>query len=299
MNLGGDTAQIMTACAVEVGKDSAKGITKIGGELLKYLLAGLLKKATEKMNTGEINMKKLLKSGEELEMININRNDAKIFTSKAKKLGLTFSCFDKKDKSGDGEVTYAFKASDVGIVKKILEKMEEEKLKGIKNESKDDINNEYLMNGTYFVDKNNPENFIEVNAKQQKLQETILVDKNNPNVYMKMTEDIKNKTFEVEIVNKDGVNKMTKGEFSTKQIQEKVVKKLKDFEYPDVVYSDEELMKLKEKANVKDSKDKDNKGKNNEDRKTMIEIEGGVKMQRAIQPKKEKNKSKQKERSGR
>lgn len=273
MNTGGETASILMAFSAEVSKEGLKS----GVELLKFLIMGYLNKKGV-LNAGEVNMKKMLESGEEIKTLDLNTKDAERFAAMAKDSGITFAFFQK----GEEVHTIAYLANEAELVNKMLDIIKQEKVKGIENV--ENILNEYRLGSdkTFIVDKNNPENYIQVNTKE--ILKTYLVDKSNPDNYVKIKEDLKNNSIEAEIT----VNGKTKTVSGKDAVKNEMIKNAKNFKTPEVVENESEIDKLKETYIKKD------------DKKTMEQIEKSIKEVREKMPKQQKKqRSKSKERSNR
>lgn len=273
MNTGGETASILMAFSAEVSKEGLKS----GIDLLKFLIMGYLKKKGN-LNTGEVNMKKMLESGEEIKTMDLNTKDAEKFAVMAKETGITFAFFQK----GDEKHTIAYLAKEAELVNKLLDLIKQEKVKDIENA--ENTLNEYRIGSerTFIVDKDNPENYIQVDTKE--VQKTYLVDKRNPDNYVMIKEDLKNNSIEAEIT----INGKTKTVNGKDAVKKEMVKNAKYFKIPELVENESEINKLKE-TNIK-----------KDDRKTLEQVEKQIKEVRENMPKQQKKqKSRSKERSDR
>lgn len=275
MNTGGETANILMAFIAEIGKDHLR----IGGELLKYLLVDYLKNS-KSLNAGEVNMKKMLESGEEIKTLDLNVKDAEMFAEMAKEIGITFAFFQK----GEEEHTIAYLVKEAELVNKLLDNIKKGKIKNI-NEVKNAMD-EYRVGSdrTFIVNKDNPENYIQVDTKE--IQKTYLVDKSNPENYVKIKEDLKNNSIEAEIT----VNGQTKTVSGKDAVKSEILDLAKEFKSPELVKDEKEIDNMKE-LHSKGNKD---------DRKTMKQVDEQVKSIREQLPQQpKKQKSKLKERSDR
>ncbi len=270
MNTGGDTASILMAFSAEVSKEGLKS----GVELLKFLIMGYLNKKGV-LNAGEVNMKKMLESGEEIKTMDLNIKDAEAFARMAKDSGITFAFFQK----GEEKHTIAYLAKEAELVNKMLDIIKQGKMKSIEQTEK--ILEDYRVGSdkAFIVDKDNPENYIQVDTKE--IQKTYLVDKSNPENYVKIKEDLNKNSIEAEIA----VNGQTKTVSGKDAVKNEMIRNAKKFKTPELVESESEIEKLK-KSFVKDM-----------DKKTMKEVDEQVKNAREKlpkQPKKQKSKSKEK-----
>ncbi len=305
MNTGGDTSAILMGFATDLSKEGVKDISKLGGEILKYLFISLLNKLDRKLNTGEVNIKRLIASGEELVTLDLNDKDAAIFASKAKATGLTYAIFDISP--NDNKVSYVYKKSEAEIVNKLLEKMADDKINGIEKGVDISMLDEYIIgkdSGLYILDKENPNDYIQINKEEKETIITYLVDKNNIDNYVKMTENSREDTLVVEI-NVEGKKEiLNKKDFGLDDIQRRINEVGRAFSSPEYVYGDEGLDKLKEASkdnNLSKEKIKDEKkAEDKPDRKTMKEIDDNIKEVRAKKTtQKTKDKTKTKERGDR
>lgn len=273
MNTGGETASILMAFSAEVSKEGLKS----GVELLKFLIMGYLNKKGV-LNAGEVNMKKMLESGEEIKTMDLNNKDAEVFAKMAKDSGITFAFFQK----GEEKHTIAYLAKEAELVNKLLDIIKQGKVKDM--DQVESILDEYRLGSEqiFIVDKDNPENYIQVDAKE--IQKTYIVDKSNPENYIKIKEDVKNNSIEAEIT-VNGQTKMVSGKDS---VQNEMIKNAKKFKNPELVDNESDIEKLKDVSVKKD------------DRKTMEQVEKQVKEVREKMSKQQKKqKSKLKERSDR
>ncbi|WP_326910672.1 DUF3801 domain-containing protein [Sedimentibacter sp. MB31-C6] len=299
MNTGGDTSAILMGFAADLSKEGFKDISKLGGEMLKYLFLSLLNKLDRKLNTGEVNIKRLITSGEELVTLDLNDKDAAIFAAKAKTTGLTYAIFDVS--KSDNKVSYVYKKSEAEIVNKILEKMTDEKVNGIDKEADISMLSEYIIGkdrGLYILDKESPNDYIQINNENKEILKTYIVDKDNLDDCIKIIENTKKDTLEVEININGNQEILNKNDFNMEEIQKRVNDVGKTFSSPEYVYGDVELEKLKEKINnIELNKNEvNNKVEVKKDRKTMKEIDDNIKEVRAKKTnKKTKEKTKTKE----
>ncbi|MBP1926713.1 hypothetical protein J2Z76_002583 [Sedimentibacter acidaminivorans] len=309
MNTGGETAGILMGFAADLSKEGIRDFGKLGGEVLKYIFLSLLGKLNRQLNTGEVNIKRLIKSGDELVTLDLNDKDAAIFASKAKSTGLTYAIFDVSPT--DNKVTYVYKKGEAEMVNKILEKMANDKVNGMEKEVDSKILDEFIINkegSVYLVDKESPEDYIQVNREEKEILKTYIVDKDNTANYIKMTENMKEKTLYVEIIIDGKSDILNSKDYRNEDIQKRVNEVGKTFSNPEFVYNDIDLEKLKIKQkNRVEEKDKDknkleNKNQVKTDRKTMKEVDDNIKEVRAKQTKaktKDKIKDKAKERGDR
>lgn len=275
MNTGGDTASILMAFSAEVGKEGLKSSV----ELLKFLIMGYLNKKGS-LNAGEVNMKKMLESGEEIKTMDLNSKDAEKFAVMAKEAGITFAFFQK----GEEKHTIAYFTKEAELVNKLLDIIKQGKVKDM--DQVESILDEYRLGSdkTFIVDKDNPENYIQVDTKG--IQKTYLVDKSNPDNYVKIKEDLKNNSIEAEIT----VNGQTKTLKGKEAVKNEMIKNAKEFKNLELVRDEKEIEKS-QKFHSKEKKD---------DRKTIEQIDNQIKdVREKLTKQQKKQKSKLKERSNR
>lgn len=279
MNTGTDAANIVANFMAEMTKDGLKRVLKAGSELLKLLLASLFSKIEGQLNTGQVNIKRLVRSKEELAMVDLSTSDSAMFIKKGKAMGITFAAINK----GVDEQTIIFQKSEAEIVQKILEKIKDDKLKGINEPIDKSIIDEYDIannKNVYFVDKENPYNYIKTNA--QVPEKFYIVDRENPDNYIYVHKDDKNSVCAEISLNGD-LKELKDAEEINKAVKEAA----HHMDQPDVVYTHEERQELIDK-------------KEDERRKTMKQVNENVKKERQGNFKSEnRNKSKVREKGER
>lgn len=124
MDLGQDVTNITANISAKMGMQSIK----LAGELAKQVLLLLLEKQKEHQKTqiGEIPLKKLLKSGEELQTIKISKENLEMFQQRAKELGVSFAGITSQEGK---EARVIFKSIQINLVKEIMKDLIEEKSK--------------------------------------------------------------------------------------------------------------------------------------------------------------------------
>ncbi|ELC8368291.1 DUF3801 domain-containing protein [Clostridium perfringens] len=122
-----DTGSDLASIVANISADILKDGTKVTGNLTKEILLALLSNAKNRKDfkPGKTNLKQLLKSGQEIKMVELSEKDVKSFSSKAKKLGIAFAVIKEKDKD---KKTILFKNSDIELVKKTLEELIDNKV---------------------------------------------------------------------------------------------------------------------------------------------------------------------------
>lgn len=137
-NLEGDATNKM----VNLGVDLMNSGFKLGGTLAKETLLIVLEKVkeTKENKVGLTSVKKLLKSKDELSVVNLGKEHLDFFKREAKRLGVGFASVG--DKEADG-VKIIYKTKDVNIIKNIMQDI----LNKAKAESvKEEINDKGLFN---------------------------------------------------------------------------------------------------------------------------------------------------------
>lgn len=279
MNTGGETTSILMAFSAEMGKEALKNSV----ELMKFLIMGYLRNKGN-LNTGEVNMKRMIESGEELKTMDLNVKDAERFAVMAKESGITFAFFQKNEEKH----TIAYLAREAELVNKLLDIIKQGKVKEM--DEVENLINEYKVGAdrSFIVDKDNPENYIQVDTKE--IQRTYLVDMSNPYNNIKITEDLKNHDIKAEI-NFDNHKEYWNGKES---VREGVVSLSKEFKNPDLVNSEDEIEKLKEVYDKSDRKKTKETHYKTDYKKTMEEVDKHIKEVREKVPKTEQKKQKEK-----
>lgn len=137
-NLEGDATNKM----VNLGVDMMNSGFKLGGTLAKETLLIVLEKVkeTQENKVGLTSVKKLLKSKDELNVVNLGKEHLDFFKSEAKRLGVGFASIG--DKEADS-VKIIYKTKDVNLIKNIMHDI----LDKTKAEStKEEINDKGLFN---------------------------------------------------------------------------------------------------------------------------------------------------------
>lgn len=211
---GGDVANILASVSADMAKDGVK----ITGHLAKEILLLLLNNAKEKQKykTGEINLEKLLKSGEELKATRVNSEFVKEFSERAKELGIAFAVIGKKE---DEYKKIIFKSTDEEFIKLTYEETIKNHVHEQEHEQnqmleKENLNEKESNNISEQLQKmNDVIDPIEVNKNFDELLESIqdkgshcIVDKNNPKNYIqinKVIDEHKNAFYEANVYKDD------------------------------------------------------------------------------------------------
>lgn len=137
-NLEGDATNKM----VNLGVDLVNSGFKLGGTLAKETLLIVLEKVkeTKENKVGLTSVKKLLKSKDELSVVNLGKEHLDFFKREAKRLGVGFASVGDKETDS---IKIIYKTKDVNIIKNIMQDI----LDKTKAESvKEEINDKGLFN---------------------------------------------------------------------------------------------------------------------------------------------------------
>lgn len=120
MNTSGDAAESIVRMGLQ-GFDVAARITGSGAKEIAILIYTILKDQSQvKGKTKLVNM---LKSGKELKVFSVKKEDFKKFTEEAKRYGVLYSALiNKKDKNNDGIVDIMVRAEDASKINRIVER---------------------------------------------------------------------------------------------------------------------------------------------------------------------------------
>lgn len=132
-NLEGDATNKM----VNLGVDLMGSGFKLGGSLAKETLLLVLEKVkeTQENKVGLTSVKKLLKSKDELNVVNLGKEHLDFFKKEAKRLGVGFASIGDKESNG---VKVIYKTKDVNIIKSIMQDiLDKTKAESIKEEIND------------------------------------------------------------------------------------------------------------------------------------------------------------------
>lgn len=116
MNSSSDAAESIVRMSLQ-GTEFA---LKITGSLTKNCIAGLYALSKDqKKSKGKTTLNKMLKSGKELKIFTIKKDDLKLFAKEAKRYGVLFTAlFDKKNP--DGKVDIMCRAEDAAKINRIV-----------------------------------------------------------------------------------------------------------------------------------------------------------------------------------
>lgn len=120
MNSSSEAAEQIVRLSLE-GFEVAAKISGKGFEAVAALLVASLKGKNK--TAGKTKLKKLLKSGKELKVFTIKKEDLEKFTALAKKYGVVYSVLiDKKNIANDGLVDIMVKSEDAARINRIVER---------------------------------------------------------------------------------------------------------------------------------------------------------------------------------
>ncbi len=116
MNTSGDAAETIFKMYLE----GTEFLLKTGGSLTKNCIAGLYALSKDqKKSKGKTTLNKMLKSGKELKIFTIRKEDLELFQKEAKRYGVLFTAlFDKKNP--DGKVDIMCRAEDAAKINRIV-----------------------------------------------------------------------------------------------------------------------------------------------------------------------------------
>ena len=120
MNTSGDAAEQIVRMSLEGFQVTAK----IAGSGAKDIAALLIAVMKDKHKTaGKTNLTNMLKSGKELKVFSVRKDEFKKFTEEAKRYGVLYSALiNKKDKSSDGIIDIMVRAEDASKINRIVER---------------------------------------------------------------------------------------------------------------------------------------------------------------------------------
>lgn len=120
MNTGGEAAEQIVRMSLE-GIEVAAKISGAGAKNIAALLYALLKE--EKKTRGKARLAPMLRSGKELKVFTIKRENLKKFTKEAKKYGVLYRVLlDRGDKSPGAEADIIARAEDASKISRIVER---------------------------------------------------------------------------------------------------------------------------------------------------------------------------------
>lgn len=120
MNTSSDAAEQIVRISLE-GFEVAAKITGHGAKGIAALLCAIMK--DKKKTTGKTRLKNMLKSGKELKVFSIKKDDFAKFTKEAKRYGILYSALiSKKAQSKDGIIDVMVKAEDAAKINRIVDR---------------------------------------------------------------------------------------------------------------------------------------------------------------------------------
>ena len=120
MNTSGDAAEQIVRMSLE----GFQVTVKLAGSGAKDIAALLIAVMKDKHKTaGKTNLTNMLKSGKELKVFSVRKDEFKKFTEEAKRYGVLYSALiSKKDKSSDGIIDIMVRAEDASKINRIVER---------------------------------------------------------------------------------------------------------------------------------------------------------------------------------
>ena len=120
MNTSGDAAEQIVRMSLEGFQVTAK-IAGSGAKDIAALLIAIMK--DKHKTAGKTNLSNMLKSGKELKVFSVRKDELKKFTEEAKRYGVLYSALiNKKDKSSDGIIDIMVRAEDAAKINRIVER---------------------------------------------------------------------------------------------------------------------------------------------------------------------------------
>jgi hypothetical protein len=153
MNTSGETAEQIMHVAIEGSEVCARLAGGAAKETIAIIYAML--KDSKTQSTGKKNLIDMLKSGKELKIFSIQKNQLEKFIEEAKRYGVSYcTLLDKNDTSPKSIVDLLVKSEDASRVNRIVERYkllikeepkENEKEKGRNTENKDGVSQDFLL----------------------------------------------------------------------------------------------------------------------------------------------------------
>ena len=122
MNTGGEAAEQIVRMSLE-GVEVAAKITGAGAKNIAILLYSILRE--QKKTKGKARLTSMLRSGKELKVFTVKKEDLKKFTQEAKKYGVLYCVLaDRKNKDPNAMVDVIARAEDASKINRIVERFE-------------------------------------------------------------------------------------------------------------------------------------------------------------------------------
>ena len=120
MNTSSDAAEQIVRMSLEGFQVTAK-VVGSGAKDVAALLIAIMK--DKRKTAGKTNLTNMLKSGKELKVFSVRKDELKKFTEEAKRYGVLYSLLlNKKDKSSDSIVDIMVRSEDAAKINRIVEK---------------------------------------------------------------------------------------------------------------------------------------------------------------------------------
>ena len=196
---------------VRLSLDGTEFVLKIAGSATKNIIAGLYAVSKDTSNKkGKVRLGKMLRSGKELKIFSIKKEDMKTFSKEAKSYGVSYcSLVNKRNKDIDGMIDIMVPAEDAPKVNRIIERF------GLNTVDKATIKSEIEKE----IEKNNSEspkdlseNKPDIGFKTKNKEDIIMMeDKKNPLEKHQSENSLANKNKSEGTINKSK-KKSVKGE---------------------------------------------------------------------------------------
>lgn len=122
MNTSGDAAEQIVRISLEGFEVTAK-IAGSGAKDLAALLVAIMK--DKHKTAGKTSLANMLKSGKELKVFSVRKEEFKKFVEEAKRYGVLYSALvNKRDKSSDGVIDIMVRAEDAAKINRIVERFD-------------------------------------------------------------------------------------------------------------------------------------------------------------------------------
>lgn len=215
MNTSGDAAEQIVRFSLE----GLEVVAKISGEGAKNVLALLVSIMKDKQQTkGKTRLNNMLKTGKELKIFSVKKEDLQKFSQEAKRYGVLYcALIDKQNKNYDGMVDIMVRAEDASKINRIVERfkiatVDAAKIKTEIQKTREQKNSQEPM------DKGVVEKDINTRIKEEIDKKPIAREENyNQNPYVAKTEKSP--------LSEQSLKQLNKSEGVSKSVEKKSVRK--------------------------------------------------------------------------
>lgn len=242
---------------VKIYLDGVEVALKISGQATQHIIASLYAISKDKNRTrGKIRLGSMIKTGKELKIFSINKEDLKLFSQQAKKYGVLYCALvDKIGTKKDGIVDIMVRAEDAPKINRIVERydlkanvssaevaeqieLEKEKKKGEldnSNKSPEDLlvadllskpepeAEKQIINDSPSFSKSDKENPLENSSKNKEIVKELLNPTKKPSVREELKEIEQEMEKELQLTGKQ--EKTISKEIKHQQVKKKARKK--------------------------------------------------------------------------